>query len=91
MAKSRGGLVTILLFLGGLFAVSGLIFTLQGLGIVGPGTSFMFKSSTWIYEGSFILVGGLGLIAIGFAFRPKSRKAEPQAETLSEEKSRSQN
>jgi len=85
MAKSRGGLVTILLFLGGLFAVSGLIFTLQGLGIVGPGTSFMFKSSTWIYEGSFILVGGLGLIAIGFAFWPKSRKVEPPAETLREE------
>ena len=35
MAKSRGGLVTILLFLGALFTVSGLIFTLQGLGIVG--------------------------------------------------------
>ncbi len=41
MAKSRGGLVTILLFLGGLFAVSGLIFTFQGLGIVGPGTRFI--------------------------------------------------
>ena len=80
--------MTILFFLGGLFAVSGLIFTLQGLGIVGPGTSFMFKSATWIYQGVFILAGGLLLISIALAFRPKPKKtAEPVGITPSEEKS----
>jgi hypothetical protein len=83
MAKSRGSLVTILLFLGGLFTISGLIFTLQGLGIVGPSTGFMFKNSTWIYQGFFIFVGGLGLIVIAFVFRPKSKKLpEPAVSTL---------
>jgi hypothetical protein len=86
MAKSRSDLATILLFLGGLFAASGLVFTLQGLGIVGPGTSFMFKSTTWIYQGIIILVGGLVLIAIALAFRPKSRKgSEPSAATPKKE------
>lgn len=34
-----------------LLALAGLTFTLQGLGIVGPTSSFMFQSSTWIYYG----------------------------------------
>jgi len=88
MAKSRAGLVTILFFLGALFAVSGLIFTLQGLGIVGPGTSFMFKSTTWIYQGILIFVGGLVLIIVALLFRPKPKKAaEPADMPPSEEKS----
>jgi hypothetical protein len=87
MAKSRGGLVLILLFLGALFALSGLIFMLQGLGVVGPGSSFMFKSATWIYQGAFIFIGGLVLVGIALAFRPKSKKASgPSVAMPSEEK-----
>ncbi len=79
MAKSREGLTLIIVFLGALFAVSGLAFILQGLGIVGPGTSFMFKNPTWIYQGAFVLVGGLILVVIGFAFRPKAVKVSTAA------------
>ena len=88
MAKSRGGLLAILVFLGALFALSGLVFTLQGLGIVGPGTSFMFKNSTWIYQGVLIFIIGLVMIIAAFMFRRKPEKAPMPADmTPSKEKS----
>jgi hypothetical protein len=71
MAKSRGTLVLIVLFLGALFFLAGLIFMLQGYGIVGPNSSFMFKNPTWIYQGILILVVGLALVGIGVASRPR--------------------
>ncbi|MDG6998097.1 MAG: hypothetical protein JRN15_03170 [Nitrososphaerota archaeon] len=71
MAKSRGTLVLVVLFVGALFFLAGLIFTLQGYGIVGPNSSFMFKNPAWIYDGIFILVAGLVLVGIGVAFRPR--------------------
>jgi hypothetical protein len=43
-----------------LFALAGFIFTLQGLGIVGPTSSFMFQNTTWVYQGLVVfLLGGL--------------------------------
>lgn len=71
MAKSRATLVLIALFLGALFFLAGLVFTLQGYGIVGPNSSFMFKNPTWIYDGISILIVGLILIGLGMAFRPR--------------------
>ena len=72
MAKSRGTLVLIVLFLGALFFLAGLIFALQGDGIVAPNSSFMFRNPTWIYDGIFILIIGLVLVGIGVAFRPRN-------------------
>ena len=71
MAKTRGTLVLIVLFLGALLFLAGLIFTLQGYGIVGPNSSFMFRNPTWIYDGISILVVGLVLVGIGVALRPR--------------------
>lgn len=62
----------IIMFLGALFFLAGLIFTLQGYGIVGPNSSFMFRNPTWIYDGMMILIVGLLLIGTGLAFRPRA-------------------
>jgi hypothetical protein len=48
-----------------LLGLAGFVFTLQGLGIVGPTTSFMFQSSTWVHDGAAILVVGVLLILLG--------------------------
>ena len=69
MAKSRGVLSGITLFIGALLFLSGFIFMLQGLGIVGPTSSFMFRSQTWVYEGIAIWVVGLVIIAVGALIR----------------------
>ena len=72
MAKSRGALVVIMFFLGAIFALSGLVFTLQGYGIVGPKSSFMFQSQIWIYQGIGILALGLAVLALAFFFRKRT-------------------
>jgi len=55
-----------------LLALAGLVFTLQGLGIVGPRGSLMFQSTTWIYQGLAVLLLGL-LLTLGglWKSRPK--------------------
>jgi len=72
MAKSRGVLIIILLFFGAIFALSGLVFTLQGFGIVGPTNSFMYQSQTWIYQGIGILALGLVVLGVAFFFRSRT-------------------
>jgi hypothetical protein len=58
---------------GVLLALAGLVFTLQGLGIVGPRSSFMFQSSAWIYDGLAVFFVGLLLSAAGaWTSRPKT-------------------
>lgn len=56
-----------------LLALAGFVFTLQGLGIVGPTSSFMFQSTTWIYEGLAVFFVGL-LLTLGGLWkrRPKA-------------------
>ena len=70
MAKSRGVLSSLSLFFGALLLISGLIFTLQGLGIVGPSSSFMYNSSAWIMYGLLILVVGAIVAIAGLKLRP---------------------
>jgi hypothetical protein len=72
MAKSRGVLIIILFFFGAIFALSGLVFTLQGFGIVGPTKSFMYQSQTWIYQGLGILALGLVVLGVAFFFRRRT-------------------
>jgi hypothetical protein len=76
MAKSRGVLVVIMFFFGAIFALSGLVFTLQGYGIVGPTSSFMYQSQTWFYQGIGILALGLVVLGVAFFFR-KANKPFP--------------
>jgi len=56
-----------------LFSLAGLVFTFQGLGIVGPSGSFMFQSATWIYQGLAVFFLGL-LLTLGGIWkgRPKA-------------------
>jgi hypothetical protein len=67
------GLRFYLVIPGILLALAGLVFTLQGLGIVGPTSSFMFQSTTWIYEGLAVFFVGL-LLTLGglWKSRPKA-------------------
>lgn len=53
-----------LLVPGALLALAGGVFTLQGLGIVGPASSFMFQSTAWIYDGLAVFFIGL-LLTVG--------------------------
>jgi hypothetical protein len=73
LAKSPEALILITLFIGALFFLAGLVFTLQGLGIVGPTSSFMFRSQSWIDNGIGILVLGVILLGIAFYFRTRSK------------------
>ena len=56
-----------------LLALAGFVFTLQGLGIVGPKSSFMFQSTSWIYDGLAVFFLGL-LVTTGglWKSRPKT-------------------
>ncbi len=55
-----------------LVALSGLIFTLQGLGIVGPSGSLMFQSTTWVENGLAFFFVGL-LLIVGGLWRGKPK------------------
>lgn len=63
----------VILFLGALLALSGFVFTLQGLGIVGPTSSFMYQSSNWILYGIVIFAVGLVMVAGGYWFGSRSK------------------
>lgn len=56
-----------------LLALAGAVFTLQGLGIVGPSSSFMFRTSAWIYDGlAFFFIGLILVLGGMWARRPKT-------------------
>ncbi len=56
----RGALV----FVGSLIALSGIVFTLQGLSIVGPPTSFMYSNPVWVVYGPAITVTGMVVFGV---------------------------
>ena len=54
----------ILLVAGGtLITLAGVIFTLQGVGVIGG--SFMSGTTTWAVAGPVIALAGLALVAVG--------------------------
>ncbi len=55
-----------------LLALGGLVFTLQGVGIVGPRSSFMFQSTTWVYQGLAVFFLGL-LLTLGGVWRSRPK------------------
>ena len=57
---------------GVLFSLAGLVFTFQGLGIVGPSSSFMFQSATWIDQGLAVFFLGL-LLTLGGLWKGKPK------------------
>ncbi|MDA4122746.1 MAG: hypothetical protein OK456_06155 [Thaumarchaeota archaeon] len=64
----------LLVIIGVLLALAGLVFTLQGLGDVGPQTSFMYDSSTWQYQG--VTTAFIGIVVILSGFFLGRRKAD---------------
>jgi hypothetical protein len=57
-----------------LVALAGLTFALQGLGMVGPPSSFMFQSGVWVEDGLVVFILGILLIVVG-AFKGRAKKA----------------
>jgi hypothetical protein len=55
----------LLIVVGILILLAGIVFTLQGMGIVGPESSFMFNNPTWIYQGVTAAVIGLLIVIAG--------------------------
>jgi hypothetical protein len=56
---------------GMLIAVVGVVFTLQGVGVIGG--SFMSGTTFWAVAGPVIALVGLGMAAAGLRRRPRGR------------------
>jgi uncharacterized membrane protein len=61
-----------LIILGIIIIVAGMIFHLQGKGIVGPESSFMYSNSEWITNGLQIVFLGILIIGAGMFLKIKS-------------------
>ena len=59
---------------GMIIIISGIIFHLQGQGIVGPESSFMYSNPEWISNGLWIVMAGIVVLGVGILipkFNPK--------------------
>lgn len=54
-------------------AAFGLLFHLQGRGVVGPEASFMYNSPDWLGYGIWILAAGAAVSGAGVLLRLRSR------------------
>lgn len=77
----------IMIVIGVFLALFGIVFTLQGYGIVGPSSSFMYNSQTWVYTGAGIAIVGLVIFLGGVVLLSsdvkKSKKTTPPSASLS--------
>lgn len=67
---------TLLLVIGVLVALAGLVFTLQGLGYVGPVGGLMYNNRTWVTNGGITFV--VGVIVVVAALALNRRAPAPQ-------------
>ena len=58
----------LLVGVGSLITVTGVVFTLQGVGVIGG--SFMSGTTTWAIAGPVIALAGLALVIVGLRRRP---------------------
>ncbi|HYB44978.1 MAG TPA: hypothetical protein VEC92_00500 [Nitrososphaerales archaeon] len=65
------------LVLGVLVALAGLVFTLQGLGYVGPVGGLMYNNSTWVTNGEITFVIGAVLAIAGIALGRQAQAPMP--------------
>ena len=60
-----------LIVIGGLVALVGIVWTLQGLGYVGG--SFMSGATLWAIIGPIVVLAGLAIVALGLRGRRRVR------------------
>ena len=51
--------------------IFGIIFGLQGQGVVGPEQSFMYQSSEWINNGNYMAMFGVVIVLVGYIVEKK--------------------
>ena len=56
-----------------IITIFGIIFGLQGQGMVGPETSFMYQSDDWVDYGMIISIAGVILVLIGYIIEKKKQ------------------
>jgi len=54
-----------------IITIFGIIFGLQGYGMLGPEQSFMYESTEWINNGNYIAMFGVILVLIGYVVEKK--------------------
>jgi hypothetical protein len=69
----------LLLGAGSLITVAGVVFTLQGVGVIGG--SFMSGTTTWAVAGPLIALAGLALVVAGLRRRRVTRRPDPRGGT----------
>ena len=52
-------------------AIFGIIFGLQGQGVIGPEQSFMYQSSEWVNNGNYIAIFGVIIVLVGYVIEKK--------------------
>lgn len=55
----------LIIIIGAIISILGIIFHLQGKGIVGPTESFMYSNPEWITYGQQIAILGMSIISAG--------------------------
>ena len=59
------------IIVGIVIAIFGIIFGLQGHGVVGPEQSFMYQSSEWINNGNYMAMFGVVIVLVGYIVEKK--------------------
>ena len=54
-----------------IITIFGIIFGLQGQGMIGPEQSFMYQSTEWINNGNYIAMFGVLVVLIGYTIERK--------------------
>jgi len=62
-----------IIIVGVIVLIAGIIFHLQGLGIVGPESSFMYSNPKWITYGQEIAIIGIIILGIGIGLTVSKR------------------
>jgi len=60
-----------IIIIGIIITILGIIFGLQGQGMVGPEQSFMYQSSEWINNGNYLAMLGVLIVLIGYIVEKK--------------------
>jgi len=62
-----------IIIVGAIALIAGIIFHLQGRGVVGPESSFMYSNPEWITYGQEIAIIGIIILGIGIGLTVSKR------------------